>query len=1756
MTNSNKDVLEQNVSELIEKGGEAPKLDAAARTRIRDGLVAKYAVAAGEPAPVKSRRPLFAIGLGFVATAAIAVVATHFVHPTETATRTATVQKLADGTTYIAEAGTEVTVLGPRKVRISGTALLDVAPGKGVFVVETKHGRIDVLGTRFVVQGLADKTTAAVVRGEVKLASSDGEVVLHAGEQAVAEPGRPPVRGPAPRLSHLVSWAQQARHAEEHDLASHHGTLFARDPGVRSHPPWGQEYPLPIAKLGLDITVEDQVARVALDQTFHNDAPQDLEGMYRFAIPPDAALQRLAMYVDGKLTESAVVERMRARRIYEELVYRRVDPALLEWAGVGRLSLRVYPLKAQEDKRLMLAYTQSLPKLYDDYTITVPLPDVDQTVGQMDIAVRLKGCANCEVQSTSHTVTTERKGDDALVTYHHANEKLGDSFVLHVRDTRHRAVVATADAAGEKFVLVRSPVALRGDGDSKRPAYKPRTWLILDDVSASRSPAELHAQRNVIEAMVGELDENDQVGVLAFDVQARQKLALTRVMDVDRKALRHSLEHEGGVGATDFEVALAAATKQLAGVDPDSAMIVYLGDGMITSGDRHLDALRAELAGKAHFVGVGIGDGPDTQTLGALAAATGGYSTTMDLADDLGWRAFDLVAALHTTRVTGLEAKLVDAQGALVPATAYLNAPQLADGEELELVAKLASDHPATAVELTGTVDGAPWQQRIALAGARPQAGYLPRLWAQRHIAARLLAKQEPVAMTPCVQTRSGTPCPSESEAREARDEVIRREVVALGKKYFLLSRHTSLLVLENDDMYRQYDVPKGAGDTWAPYVLPATIPVVHTVQPTLHLALDAEVARAPLQIFTSYDYPQETWTRRAWAGPMTAHSALRSIDALPPDEDRGGETTRGTMALDEGKLGKQDADAAFVVTAALQQGGGTLDNEQADAQKAATDEKFVVTGADDSTIYGGLGGDLNGEVAGGFGFGQGRGGFGVGYGTIGHGSGVGGGWRYKQQAATSLLHLNYPADPTFDDLTGFIPGLALETADTLRRSFGTPATHTISDAARALLADSRKRLPTGVYRWGDRELAVDDARRLGWRRTTTQGLAETASYDGATWTRRYAELGLDVVRPVASDDIALGLAYLPIWIADPAHYAQYFDVSASGRIVTLSTTVHGKSTPAYTLTFDDQSRLISIADGTGHRIVEIAWGPQGPMAAKLDGEPLAVGFTRQAIADATAWAHGGALPGVVAEQPGHSVDYWTKQVAAETAGSVGWRRAERQLLVAAAAQRNKPLSFATFEALRTRGGVELGDLVLASGGFATASDAQLANSLESFPRSGVAQYVTAARGYVKQSNRPQPAATSREGLVGALSQLRLAEAQLQARDAAGAAATVEAMAPAASDLRFAAAMAGMYQYDQPVEPLLRIWDANAIGSMKNVARAQAAQLLANRGKIDLAADRAIALVDDLDLDAAPPQLQQLHNYMASARQGQVGMNLFYAKLRAKVMPSTSYAHVVAMLPLALQHQDAVPVLARAAELAGDDAGKQVELAQLAMAYGQTVWVQGRIKQMLASTPTRAMYQLAAQVAINSGDLAEGLVDLEAAQDRVDDDRVTMATVRGELAQIISVSQQLAAQTSGTARDKIVQGALAWGERWRAVDPGNTQIDQQLGDLLLAVGDEAGAWRQLSSTIERDPWTGTGYMTVAETFERRGKVADALPFWQQAIVIDQTNPTPLLRKAQALLALGRRGEGDALLRQITQQKWHDVWSGVVYQARDLQQHSR
>ena len=1772
------DVLEQNVSTLLESGGEAPKLTDIARARMRTALIAKHGdAAASKTTPMRGLR---AVGLGLAAAAAAAFIVTRIVGDdgAETGAKTAEgITKLDDGSSWIVEGSSKVTVLGDRRVRVEGAALLDIAPGKGTFVVETQHGTIQVLGTRFLVEASEKSTTTAVVRGQVKLATKDGDVLLHAGEQAVAEPGRPPTRGPAPRLSHLVSWAAQARRRAEHDVTPlRNGTLFARDPGVRNGV-FGEEYPLPLKKLGIDIVVENQVARVAMDQTFFNAEDRTLEGVYKFTIPADAALQRLAMYVDGKLTESAVVERMRARRIYEELVYRRVDPALLEWEGTGKLSLRVYPLPALQEKRLMLAYTQSIAKLYGDWSLTVPLPQIDAPVGSVAFDVTVRGCANCEITSTSHKISVERKGEDAMVSYRKNGDTIGDSLVLRVRDSRQKASVVSETVDGARYVMVRSPAELPKEA---RP-YRPRTWVILDDVSASRGSMERRAQQDLVDAFVRELDEEDKLAVIAFDVTAREKLAPTRVLDIDRRKLRDALKGEGDVGATDFAVALAAATKALAGVNPDDAMIVYLGDGVVTSGSRQLDALRTQLAGKAHFVGVGVGDGADTQTLEALAAATGGYATTVDLADDLGWRAFDLVAALHTSRVTGVDARLVDANGQLVPSTLYLRSPQVADGEELEVVAKLAGDGTPAALELSGTANGSAWQQRIALDAGSPNAGYLPRLWAHRHVAARLLAKHEPVVVPPCVAPPAPTSvrgrvlpvpapmiCKTEQQARDERDEAIRKEVVELGKQYFLLSRHTSLIVLENDAMYAKYGVRKGQGDTWAPYAMPATIPVVTMAQTKpADVASDAELFRTPLQIFYAYanmDISGGFANGDAWGGlddgltlgleSTIGHgagqgfgmgrSSFGSTRRGPGSGGGGtaaGERTRRQLDLEQPVTGTapmaeaaEDEDGRFAgpVKAKARKESDRVEGKSA---RASISDPFDDDQQQLRTRV------TTGELQRGTKWARNKSGGQMAFG-----------------APLTAQRFTYPTDIAFDDISAFAPALFPDASDTWREVLENAAAapmHPIDAAAKALLDKARDSLPTGVYRWGELEIGVDAAHRMGWRRTTDADLVETASFDGTTFTRRYAELGLDVTRPIASDDIALAFAYLPVWIADPSHYARFFEVKAKGpRTVMLSSYASGKAVVVFELEFDANHHLVAIRDGNQKSLLSITWGPIGPVSARMIDSEVSVGFTGQAIGDAVAWAHASTnAQRTVVELPTRLPAYWVDRVKKETAGSAAWRHAQRQYLASLAATGDRAGQFATYELLRANGGVELGDVVLASGGIATSStDKQFADALAPHAASPVVRYLIAGRAYGKnpQPDRLKPEVTT--GTVGALWQLREIAALLASAKPALAVDKIVALGTRALQFRLLAAALTTNRYDVKAVDIARAWATVAVGRFKNIARSNAATAMYNRGAYEQAADMMQLTIDDLDLDADPPFLGAGPYGIQQSRRGNAGWQLLWGRWRDRVLAGTSYEHVMALAAyVQTMPADATAVLTRAIELAGDDVDRKIYVANFALSRGMSPLAESLVQELVKKYNTAALHQLAAQFAQQQRRTADALAHLEAAQTAAADEAVSIATVRNELTQIISTAKQLAVESTGAARTAATERAMAWGAKWRAIDPGNPAIDRMLGELQLAVGNKTEAWRQLSGVIERDPMGGAGYTTVAEAFEAQGKVAEALDYWQQAIVIDQTNPTPRIRKAQALIALGRAAEGDAILEQVAKAKWHDIWMGQVYQAKSL-----
>jgi len=118
--------------------------------------------------------------------------------------------------------------------------------------------------------------------------------------------------------------------------------------------------PLSVKYHRVQVNILGQVARTTIDQVFINHHSRDIEGMYIFPLPKDASISEFSMYIGDKEIEGEILDRDQARRIYEDIVRRMKDPALLEYVGRNMFRARVYPIPARGEKRIKLSYTEIL----------------------------------------------------------------------------------------------------------------------------------------------------------------------------------------------------------------------------------------------------------------------------------------------------------------------------------------------------------------------------------------------------------------------------------------------------------------------------------------------------------------------------------------------------------------------------------------------------------------------------------------------------------------------------------------------------------------------------------------------------------------------------------------------------------------------------------------------------------------------------------------------------------------------------------------------------------------------------------------------------------------------------------------------------------------------------------------------------------------------------------------------------------------------------------------------------------------------------------------------------------------------------------------------------------------------------------------------------------------------------------------------------------------------------------------------------
>jgi Ca-activated chloride channel family protein len=574
------------------------------------------------------------------------------------------------------------------------------------------------------------------------------------------------------------------------------GLIIIHNPPPRPIPPhpmprphWHRPHyvfaPLEVVFHKVEIDIAGQRATTRVEQEFFNPNNVQLEGDYIFPIPKGAHLDKFTMRIGDKDMEAELLDAAKARSIYEDIVRRQKDPALLEYTGRPAFRVRIFPIEAHSRKKVSLTYSELLKVDGGIASYLYPL-NTEKFSAQPLKTVSIKVTINADtpikaLYSPSHSVDIKRDGEKrAIVGWEASNTKPDTDFQLlySTGDTEVGLSCVTRKKEGEDgwFLLLASP----GADMTKSKDISPKDVVFVLDTSGSMAGRKLEQAKKAMNFCIENLNDTDRFEIVRFSTESEP--LFEKLTDASRGNRDKALDFIKGlrpIGGTAIADALEKALKMKPGDGARPFVVVFLTDGKPTIGETDEERIVARVArdnaSTTRIFSFGIGTDINTHLLDKITERTKAASQFVLPEEDLEVKVSSFFTKIKEPLLTNL--KLEFPAGVKVNKLYPNPLPDLFRGDQLVLAGRYSGDGEGELI-MEGTLNGVPkrMSQRVKFSASESGNEFIGQLWALRRVGFLLDE----------IRLRG--------ENKELRDEV-----VDLARRYAIVTPYTSYLIVEDE---------------------------------------------------------------------------------------------------------------------------------------------------------------------------------------------------------------------------------------------------------------------------------------------------------------------------------------------------------------------------------------------------------------------------------------------------------------------------------------------------------------------------------------------------------------------------------------------------------------------------------------------------------------------------------------------------------------------------------------------------------------------------------------------------------------------------------------------------------------------------------------------------------------------------------------------------------------------------------------------
>jgi len=543
------------------------------------------------------------------------------------------------------------------------------------------------------------------------------------------------------------------------------------------------------------VTVNNGIAVTEVTQVFQNMENRQVEALYTFPVPGGASVANFSMWIDGKEMVGEVVEKQRAREIYDSYKRQRRDPGLLEQKDYKTFEMRIFPIAPRAEQKVQITYYQELDHDNDWATYVYPLATVTQP--GVDDRIKEKFALTVEVRSEVPLVEMESPSHSNEFVFAKHDESFWEAslettqgslardavLACHLSRPRTGFDVVTSRRGGEDGYFC----AMLTVGEELSKTMSGMDYVFVLDMSGSMgTDRKLAISSGAVQAFIEALGEEDRFEVMAFNTQPHTLFGqMASVGPETMNQARGFLDSREAKGGTVLQSAMATAYRYVSPNGDRPLNVVILSDGLTEQRDRpELLRLIASRPANTRVFCVGVGNDVNRPLLEQIAEEAGGIAAVISQGDNFARQAQAFRRKLTRPAATDLK---VAFEGGKVYDVVPEKLPNLYHGTPVRFYGRYRDTGPVT-VRLSANLGGQAFDRSFEVELPKDDVNNpeIDRMWAWHKIQG--LQKQAD---------------------REGSRGQVTDEIVRLGEGYSIATEHTSFLVLENNAEYKRWKIAR-----------------------------------------------------------------------------------------------------------------------------------------------------------------------------------------------------------------------------------------------------------------------------------------------------------------------------------------------------------------------------------------------------------------------------------------------------------------------------------------------------------------------------------------------------------------------------------------------------------------------------------------------------------------------------------------------------------------------------------------------------------------------------------------------------------------------------------------------------------------------------------------------------------------------------------------------------------------------------------